>query len=366
MRYLSTENGKKISKIGLGTVQFGSPDWDYGRQYNEKEAHAIAKRAIDLGVNLFDTAEIYSSGRSEQILGQAIANWRDSVFLATKLWPVLPAARMVRKRAFASARRLGVTHLDLYQVHWPHPLFGDRAIMSGMRSLQVEGTVGEVGVSMYSLRRWRAADDALGGRVLSNQIAYSLLDRSPEQELLPFAEDNGRVIIAHSPLAQGVLSGRYHGTDRNLNRVRTINPAFRPESLERTRDLLDVVREVADAHKATPAQIALSWVIRPRVVVAIPGASSVRQLEENAEAAEIELADDEYLALSKASAQLCPAAPGEVSAPRKLRRQLSALRHTAWGTRQLAKTVRHDRSYARHPHRAPKDASRPPSASAEP
>jgi aryl-alcohol dehydrogenase-like predicted oxidoreductase len=272
---------------------------------------------------------------------------------------------MVRQRALASGRRLGVTHLDLYQVHWPDPLIGDRAIMSGMRSLQVEGTVGEVGVSMYSLRRWHAAEDALGGKILSNQIAYSLLDRSPELELLPFAEDNGRVIIAHSPLAQGVLSGRYHGSDRGLNRVRTINPAFRPENLERTRDLLDVVREVAAAHSASPAQIALSWVIRPGAVVAIPGASSVRQLEENAEAAEIELADDEYAALSKASAQFCPAA-GEVSVRRKLRRQLSALRHTAWGTRQFAQTVRYDRSYARHPHRASKDASRQPSARAQP
>ena len=365
MRYLSTDSGRKISKIGLGTVQFGSPDWDYGRHYDEKEAHAIVGRAIDLGINLFDTAEIYSSGRSERILGRAIANRRDSVFLATKLWPVLPVARMVRQRALASARRLEVTHLDLYQVHWPDPLIGDRAIMSGMRSLQVEGTVGEVGVSMYSLRRWHDAEDALGGKILSNQIAYSLLDRSPELELLPFAEDNGRVIIAHSPLAQGVLSGRYHGSDRSLNRVRTNNPAFRPENLERTRDLLDIVREVADAHSATPAQIALSWVIRPGAVVAIPGASSIRQLEENAEAAEIALADDEYAALNKASAQFCPAA-GEVSVRRKVRRQLSALRHSAWGTRQLAQTVRYDRSYARHPHRAPKDASRPPSARVQP
>jgi len=94
---------------------------------------------------------------------------------------------MVRQRALASARRLGVEYLDLYQVHWPDPLIGDRAIMSGMHSLQVGGTVGEVGVSMYSPRRWRAAEDALGGKILSNQVAYSLLDRSPELELLPFA-----------------------------------------------------------------------------------------------------------------------------------------------------------------------------------
>jgi len=366
MRYLSIDSGAKISKIGLGTVQFGSSDWDYGRHYDEKETHAIVRRAIELGVNLFDTAEIYSAGRSEQILGRAITNRRDSVFLATKLWPVLPAARMVRQRAFASARRLGVTRLDLYQAHWPNPLIGDRAIMNGMRSLQAEGTVGEVGVSMYSLRRWRAAEDALGGKILSNQVGYSLLARSPELELLPFAEDNGRVIIAHSPLVHGLLSGRYHGTDRSLDRARAINPAFQPENLDRTKDLLDVLRDVADAHNASSAQIALAWVIRSNAVVAIPGASSVRQLEENVEAAEIELGDDEYGALGKASAQFCPDVPGHVSVRRKLRGQLAALVHTARGTRKLAQTIRYDRSYARPPRGAPRSARRPPSARARP
>jgi aryl-alcohol dehydrogenase-like predicted oxidoreductase len=362
MRYLRVDSGKEISKIGLGTVQFGSSAWGYGADYDEKESHAIVRRAVDLGINLFDTAEIYGSGRSEQILGQAIANMRDSVFLATKLWPVLPAASLVRQRALASARRLGVTHLDLYQVHWPNPLIGDSAIMSGMRSLQVEGTVGDVGVSMYSLRRWRTAEDALGGRILSNQVGYSLVARSPELDLLPFAEDNGRVIIAHSPLAQGLLSGRYHETGRSLNRVRSGNPAFYAENLDRTKDLLGLVREVADGHRASPAQIALAWVIRRTAVVAIPGASSVRQLEENVEAAEIDLADDEYQALTEASAQFCPAAVGDVSALRKLRGQLSAVRHTARGARYLARTVRYDRIRSRHPHRAPRPVGRPRSA----
>ena len=366
MRYLSIDRSRKISKIGLGTVQFGSPEWGYGTDYDEREARAIVRRAIDLGVNFFDTAEIYSSGRSEQILGQAIAGSRDSVFLATKLWPLLPAASMVRRRALASVRRLGVTRLDLYQAHWPNPLIGDNAIMNGMRSLQVEGIVGEVGVSSYSLHRWRAAEDALGGKIFSNQVGYSLLARSPELDLLPFAEEDGRVIVAHSPLAQGLLSGRYHVTHHSLNRVRSTNPAFYSENLDRTRDLLDVVQEVADAHRASPAQIALAWVIHRTAVIAIPGASSVRQLEENVAAAEIELADDEYGALSKASARFCPGGPGEVSVVRKLRGQLSAVRHTAKGARYLGQTIRYDRLRSRHPHRAPRRASRPPTARARP
>lgn len=363
MRYLNAQSSR-ISKIGLGTVQFGSTDWGYGDSYNKKESYAIIRRAIDLGINLFDTAEIYSAGRSERILGQGIAGNRKSVFISTKFWPMLPSASFVRQRAVASAHRLGIAQIDLYQAHWPNPIIGDSAIMSGMRSLQVEGIVGEVGVSSYSLRRWRAAEDALGGPILSNQVAYSLVDRSPELDLLPFAEDHGRVIMAHSPLAQGLLSGRYHGTGRSLNRVRSNNPAFGSENLDRTRDLLHVLHEVADAHRASPAQIALAWVIHKTAVVAIPGASSVRQLEENVAAVEIELADDEYGALDKASAQFRPAAPADASVRRKLRGQLSAVRHTARGARRLAATIRNDHLQSRHPHRLPGRARRPPSVSA--
>ena len=356
MRYLRTGSGREISKIGLGTAQFGSSSSGYGAYCDDKESLAIVRRAIDLGVNVFDTAEIYSSGRSEQILGKAIAKNRNSVFIATKLWPLLPAATVVRQRAIASARRLGVTHLDLYQAHWPNPLVGDSALMTGMRSLQAEGIVGQVGVSSYSLGRWRAAEDALGGKILSNQVGYSLLARSPELDLLPFAENGGRVIIAHSPLAQGLLSGKYHRADCSPTRLRSINPAFRPENLDRTRELIDTMREVADAHRASTAQIALAWVIRKNPVIAIPGASSVRQLEENVEAAEIALPDDEYEALGKASAQFCPATLGDLSVLQKLRCELSALRHTVRGAQYLAKTVRYDRIHSRHPHRALRQA----------
>lgn len=350
MRYLDLQSAKKISKIGLGTSQFGSSYWGYGESYDEKEAHLIVRRAIELGVTLFDTAEIYNSGRSERILGQALGEYRQLVCVATKLWPVLPAARIVRRRAIASAHRLRARHLDLYQVHWPNPVVSDGAIMRGMRSLQADGLIGEVGVSSYSLRRWRTAENALGCRVLSNQVGYSLVARAAELDLLPFAEHNGRVIIAHSPLAQGLLSGRYHRTCESLNRLRAASPAFQPASLDRTRDLLAVLREVADAHGAAPAQIALAWAIRSPAVVAIPGASSVRQLEDNVGAADIDLADDEYLALNTASAQFRPAVPPDARALRP-RRQFAALKHSAKGAWYVAQTAWNDgrlRGPARH------------------
>src|SRR5260370_40919687 len=142
---------------------------------------------VELGGTLFDTAEIYGLGRSERILGQALGQDRESAFLATKIFPVLPVAPVVEQRGVASANRLGGRRLDLYQVHQPNPLVRDGTIMRGMRALQCVGLVGEVGGSNYSLDRWRAAERALGQRVLSNQVQYSLVARSPERDLLPFA-----------------------------------------------------------------------------------------------------------------------------------------------------------------------------------
>jgi aryl-alcohol dehydrogenase-like predicted oxidoreductase len=301
MRYVECDTAKRISKIGLGTWQFGSREWGYGDDYAGGEAKAIVRRALELGVTLFDTAEIYGFGRSEKILGEALGEDIGSVFLATKIFPVMPVAPIVEQRGVSSANRLGVRKIDLYQVHQPNPAVRDGTIMKGMRSLQKVGLVDEVGVSNYSLRRWLAAQDALGGRVLTNQVRYSLADRRPERDLVPYAETHGRVVIAYSPLAQGLLSGRYHQSNLPANRVRAANPLFLPENLERAGSLIATLRDIAEAHSATPAQIALAWSIRSPAVVAIPGASSVEQLESNVAAAEIDLLEAELAALDAES-----------------------------------------------------------------
>jgi aryl-alcohol dehydrogenase-like predicted oxidoreductase len=214
---------------------------------------------------------------------------------------VFPVAPVVEQRAVASANRLGTRTLDLYQVHQPNPVVRDGTIMRGMRALQRVGLVGEVGVSNYSLARWRAAEDALGTRVLSNQVSYSLVNRAPERELLPYAATSGRMVLAYSPLAQGLLSGRYDLDHRPANRVRAANPLFLPDNLARAGELIATLREIASAHAATPAQIALAWVIRHPAVAAIPGASTVEQLEHNVAAAGIDLTDDQCQALSGAA-----------------------------------------------------------------
>jgi aryl-alcohol dehydrogenase-like predicted oxidoreductase len=172
--------------------------------------------------------------------------------------------------------------------------------MAGMRTLVAGGLIRHVGVSNYGLGRWRAAEAALGGPVVSNQVRYNLLTRKPERDLLPHAAAAGRLIVAYSPLAQGVLTGRYTAATAPGG-VRAGNLLFSPENLRRAEPVLSALRELAAAHQATPAQVALAWVVHHPGVVAIPGAKSVAQVEANAAAADLRLAPDELAHLTTAA-----------------------------------------------------------------
>ena len=164
MRFLEVPGLGQVSRVGLGTWQFGSREWGYGEDYASGVATQIVARALELGVTLFDTAEIYGFGKSERILAEALGDERDEVVVASKLFPVAPFPPVVRRRQAASARRLQLRRIPLYQVHQPNPVVPDSVIMPGMRGLLEEGRIGAVGVSNYSLDRWRSADAALGTR----------------------------------------------------------------------------------------------------------------------------------------------------------------------------------------------------------
>ena len=310
MRYVEV-GGVRVSVIGLGTWQFGSREWGYGDEYANHEAGAIVERALDLGINLIDTAEIYGFGKSERIVGEAIADRRDEAFIATKILPVAPLASVVEQRARGSARRLGVEQIDLYQLHWPNPLAPTGWAMDGMRRVCDRGLVRHVGVSNYSLARWKAAERSLARPVLSNQVQFSLVSRGPQRDLIPYAQSEGRIVIAYSPLAQGFLSARYDPSvvdaiAPKAGGVRLANPLFTPENLDAAVPLFTALREVARGHDATPAQVALAWVISHPNVVAIPGASSVAQLERNVDAANIELTGDDLGRLGEAAEAFHP------------------------------------------------------------
>jgi aryl-alcohol dehydrogenase-like predicted oxidoreductase len=200
-------------------------------------------------------------------------------------------------------------------------LIGDATTMRGMRALRDVGLVEDVGVSNYKLSRWQRAEAALGAPVLSNQVQFSLVARGPMGDLLPWAQRTGHLVMAYSPLGQGLLSGRYSASHRPSGGVRAANAMFLPENLDAAAPLLALLREIGEGHGVTAAQTALAWLVHQPNVVAIPGASSVAQVESNAAAADVALAADEFAALTAAAEAFRPrtgasAIPGLVRARR--------------------------------------------------
>lgn len=305
MKFLQVQGLGQVSRVGLGTWQFGSREWGYGEGYASRAAAEIVVRARELGVTLFDTAEIYGFGRSERILGRALGADRERVVVASKVFPIAPFPAVVRNRARASARRLQVARIPLYQIHQPNPLVPDSVIMPGMASLLADDLIGAAGVSNYSLSRWRQADQGLGRPVVSNQVQFSLAHANPLEDLVPFAQRENRVIIAYSPLAQGLLGGKYT-QDNRPGGVRAANPLFGTENLRRIAPLLDTLAQVAAAHHVKPAQAALAWLLSLPQVVVIPGASGVEQLEFNVAAADLELDASSLAALTQSARAFSP------------------------------------------------------------
>jgi aryl-alcohol dehydrogenase-like predicted oxidoreductase len=301
MRYIEIE-GMRLSRIGLGTWQFGSREWGYGDGYATDVAPKLIGRAAELGITMIDTAEMYGPWRSERIIGETLKTLTDEqragLIVATKFTPIAPAEPIVAWQAAGSRRRLGMDALDLLYVHWKNPFVSARRVMQAMRPLVEEGLVRRAGVSNFTLAQWREAEAALRAPVVANQVQFLLAAPRPAEELVPYAAASGRVVVAYSPLGQGVLAGRtdFAGT-----------PGFgRPQGrMASRRDGLDpmqvVIRRVAEAHGATPAQVALAWVVSHPNTLAIPGARTIEQLEENAAAADLELSEEELVQLTVVS-----------------------------------------------------------------
>ncbi len=288
----------KASAIGLGGWQFGGKEWGWTPEHRAEDIRII-HRALELGINFIDTAEGYSKGKSEAIIGEALEGREDEVFVATKLMPIMPTPGRIVKAADASRKRLRMETMDLYQIHWPNPVIPLGAQMNGMRQVRDGGMAKHLGVSNFSLNMWQKAEKNLGGPVISNQVQYNLLRRGAEK-LLSWAQANGRVVIAYSPLAQGMLTGKY-SAENVPGGCRKMNTAFTKAGIDAAQPLLKALAEVAKAHDATSAQIALAWLIHHPNVIAIPGAKNVAQLEQNVAAGEIELSEEEFARLTEAS-----------------------------------------------------------------
>lgn len=290
MKYVQM-GSQRVSTVGLGTWQFGEPGWGWGTELNQEEARRIVHRALELGINFFDTAEVYGNGQSEKVLGEALKEQRQEAVIATKVAPPL-GPDQVKRAAARSLRRLGMDHIDLYQLHAPDNKIPIARTMEAMHQLLDAGEVHQAGVSNFSLTQWQRAEAALGRPVISNQVEYHLLERRHGEYLLPFARQQGRIIIAYSPLAQGLLGGKY-GPDNMPHDLRAYYGIFNPESVRRAPAIIETLREVGQHHGATPAQVALAWLLKDPQVIVIPGARSVAQLEANAAAADLELSPED-------------------------------------------------------------------------
>jgi aryl-alcohol dehydrogenase-like predicted oxidoreductase len=301
MRYIEID-GMRLSRIGLGTWQFGSREWGYGDGYHTVVAPALIHRAVELGITMLDTAEAYGPARSERIIGETLATLpagrRAGLTVATKFTPVAPAEPIVAWQVDGSRRRLGMDALDLLYVHWKNPFVSVRRVMQSVRPLVEAGHVRHAGVSNFTLDQWLEAERALRAPVVANQVQFSLVAPAPAADLVPYAAEAGRAVVAYSPLGQGLLAGRTTWPGRGGFARPQGTMASRRDGIEPLRAVLS---EVATAHGATQAQVALAWVISHPNTIAIPGARTVEQLTENAAAADLELSGDELAWLTEAS-----------------------------------------------------------------
>ena len=300
MKFVEVDGLGPVSRIGLGTWQFGAREWGYGEEYASGAARDIVTRARALGVTLFDTAEVYGMGKSERILGEALGAERADVVVASKVFPVAPFPPVVKQRAQGERATTAAR---------PHPAlsdppgeptgarFGDHAGHAQPARRRCHRRGGRVELFTGPLAQGGCRAGSTGDQQPGH---FSLAHPKALDDLVPFAERENRIVIAYSPLAQGLLGGKY-GLDNRPSGVRATNPLFGTENLRRIEPLLNTLREVADDVGARPAQVALAWLISLPGVVAIPGASSVEQLEFNVAAADIDLSADTRDALTAAA-----------------------------------------------------------------
>ena len=304
-------SGCQVSTIALGS-------WlTIGSSVDQSTTTALVKEAVAGGVNFLDTADIYARGEAERVLGRAIAGIkRSDLVLATKLfWPMSDnvndkglSRKHVMEACAASLQRLGTDYIDLYQCHRPDPDTPVEETVRAMEDLVRQGKVLYWGVSVWSAEQIRAAcadADRTGGyRPVTNQPEYSFLQRGIEAEVMPACASLGLTQVVWSPLAQGLLTGKYaggrvppgsRGADEQRNKF--IKPMLGPANLARAAHVAAVAADLG----LTPAQVALAWVLRTRQVSsAIVGATRVEQLRENIKAADVDLSPETLARLEEA------------------------------------------------------------------
>ena len=283
----------EVSEIGFGAWAIGK--WWWGEDVVDEESVAAVHKALDLGITLFDTADIYGSGHSERVLGQALRGHRDQIIIATKGGRYLDeqenphgnASKEYLLRACeASLKRLGTDYVDLYQIHFPDPEHTPvEESMEALIELQKAGKIRYIGVSNYNVEQMKRSRQV--GDLASLQPPYSMLDREIEEDVLPFCRENNIGVLCYSPMARGLLTGKYNeATTFPESDHRSRIPRWQGDQLCRNVAAVREMTKIAEEAGKTMAQLAVAWVLsQPGITAALCGAKRPSQIEETAGAA---------------------------------------------------------------------------------
>ncbi len=293
-------SGIQISPVIMGTWQAGKSMWT---RIDDNETLKAMRAAYDAGVTTFDTAEVYGNGHSERILGRALSDVRDKVVLATKVFSNHLKYNQVIQACHRSLKNLQTDYIDLYQVHWPPGSFGHarvpmEEIMRALNELKDQGKIRAIGISNFS--RMQIEEIAQYGEIVSLQPPYSLFWRMVESDAAPFCRDQGITLLAYSPMAQGLLTGKFsaqHQFDKGDHRA--ANRLFQPENFQRAQSALNRLKPLAEKYEVTLGQLALAWVIAQPDTCAIAGARNAEQAVANAAAAQIKLPQEDLDAMDR-------------------------------------------------------------------
>ena len=283
-----------ITPVLMGTWQAGKSMWV---GVEDAETIKAIRAAFDAGITTVDTAEVYGKGHSEQIVAEALADVRDQVIYATKVFANHLKYDQVFEACEESLTRLKTDYIDLYQIHWPSGSFKSEVVpieetMSALNLLKEQGKIRAIGVSNFS--RAQIEEAMQYGRIDSLQPPYSLFWRQVEKEIQPYCVENNISILAYSSLAQGLLTGKF-GRDHKFEEGdnRKDNKLFKGENYERAQQALDKLRPIAERHQCSLAQLSLAWLIAQPQTNAIAGARNTEQAVGNASAADVDLSADE-------------------------------------------------------------------------
>jgi aryl-alcohol dehydrogenase-like predicted oxidoreductase len=299
-------SGIRVSVIGLGTWAMGQRSWGH---VEDADSIAAIQKALDIGINFIDTAAVYGFGHSEQVVGQAIRRRRRKAVIATKcglawdeasgkIWNDASRDGVIAQTE-RSLERLGIDCIDLMQIHWPDPMNPLQDAMEALVTLRDQGKIRAIGLSNCSAEQMREC--MKHGPVHSLQPPYSLLNREIENEILPFCREQKVAVLAYSPMAKGILTGKYakeaHFDDDD---VRSHDPNFAGDRFRRNLEIVGKIRAVGAHVGKTPAQVAVNWVIsQPGLTCAICGAKTVEQVVENADAAGWSLSQEQIDGLGR-------------------------------------------------------------------